>query len=74
MDIKKIRQAYPGQWVLIEYEELDDALGVKRGVVLDHSSDKDHVLQALSKTYGKNVAVEYTGPIDSNLTVMFCLK
>lgn len=71
MKLDEIKKQYPQEWVLIEYDELDDDFHVKEGRVLAHSSNKDEVYKALGKTFGKNVSVEYLGPVPNDLTVMF---
>ena len=71
MDIEEIKRKYSGQWVLIEYDELDVNLEVKRGQVLAHSSNKEEIYKALSKTVGKNVSVDFVGPVPPDLAVMF---
>lgn len=74
MKYRDIKKQFPHQWVLIEYEDLDESLAVTSGRVLVHSSNKDEIYQALSQSFGKNVAVEYTGPVEQDLTVMFILQ
>lgn len=69
--IEEIRKKYPDEWVLVEYEELDDQFHVIKGHVLAHSPSRDEVYKRLSDSIGKNVSVEYTGEVNSDLTVMF---
>ena len=71
MDYAEIKKQYSSEWVLIEYDELDEDLRVKNGNVIAHSPLREEVYKALGQTVGKNVAVEYLGPIQSDLTVMF---
>lgn len=71
MTIQEIKKKYPQEWVLVEYDNLDNNLTVSGGRVLAHSSNKDDIYKRLSQTFGKNVSIEYTGPIDQNLIVMF---
>ena len=73
MNADQIKISYPNEWVLVEYEELDDSLRVKKGHVLKHSPNKDEILSALSHTCGKDVTIEYTGSVNNDLTVMFFL-
>ncbi len=73
MQLQQIKKKYPHEWVLIEYEELDDNYEIKTGHVIAHSQNKEEIYKALTKTQGKNIALEYTGPTDEDLTVMFLL-
>jgi hypothetical protein len=40
MKWEDIRQQYAGQWVLIEYQQLDEHLNVVEGEVVAHSAVK----------------------------------
>lgn len=71
MTLNEIKNRYPHEWVLVEYQQLDDQFSIKEGHVLAHSASKETVYEALAKTYGKNVAIEYTGSSTEELTVMF---
>jgi len=71
MTWKEICKHYAGQWVLIEYRELDEQLNVIEGDVIAHSSDKEQVYKRLLHTQGKNIAIEYAGKFPQDLTVMF---
>ena len=71
LSMKKIVEKYKDEWVLIEYEELDEDLNVKKGKVIAHSPRKDEIYARLSETRGKNVAIEYTGKLPEDLAVMF---
>ena len=71
LSISKIREEYKDEWVLIEYEDLDDNLNVRRGKVIAHSPSKEEIYARLSETKGKNVAIEYTGKLPEDLAVMF---
>lgn len=70
MSFREIRKKYPDEWVLIEYADLNDDFSVKKGKVLRHSANKNEIFNALSHSYGKNVSVEYTGPLDAEPTFM----
>jgi len=74
MDFEEIKRKYSGQWVLIEYDELGVDLEVKKGRVLAHSENKEEIYKALSKTAGKNVSVDFVGPVPSDLAVMFFVE
>jgi hypothetical protein len=52
-DMGEIRKRYAGQWVLIEYRELDDQLNVIDGEVITHSPDKETIYKHLLKTKGE---------------------
>lgn len=71
MKISEIKQKYPNQWVLIEYEELDEQLNVKEGLVVAHSPNKEEIYKSLITLKGKNIAIEYTGEFPEDLVVMF---
>jgi hypothetical protein len=70
MKMSEIIRKYPGEWLLIEYEELDQDLTVKRGRVIAHSPDKAKIYQRLMETKGKNVSIEYAGRLPE-VAVMF---
>lgn len=71
LSMKEIAGKYKDEWLLIEYEELDENLNVKKGKVIAHSPCKDEIYARLSGTRGKNVAIEYTGKLPEDLAVMF---
>ena len=70
LSMDEIREEYKDEWVLIEYEELDDDLNVKKGRVIAHSYCKEEIYARLSETKGTNVAIEYTGKFPEDLAVM----
>jgi len=70
MNMNEMIKKYPGEWLLIEYEELDEDLSVKRGKVIAHSPDKAKIYQRLMDTKGKNVSVEFAGRLPE-VAVMF---
>lgn len=74
MNFSTIKRKYPRQWVLVQYDKLDDDLTIKKGRVIAHSSKKEDIYKVLGKTFGKDIAIEYTGPVQHNLTVMFFVK
>ena len=41
--------------------------------MIAHATNKEEIYQALLRTRGKNVSVEYGGQMPENLVVMFCL-
>ncbi len=71
MKWEEIRKQYAGQWVLIEYQSLDEQLNVTEGEVVAHSPNKEEIYKYLLKTRGKNIAIEYAGELSQDLTVMF---
>lgn len=71
LSMKEIQKEYKDEWVLIEYEELDDSLNMRRGRLIAHSPSKEEIYARLSQTKGKNVALEYTGKLPEDLAVMF---
>jgi hypothetical protein len=70
MQMSEMIKKYTGEWLLIEYEELDEHLNVKRGKVIAHSPDKARIYQHLMETKGKNVSVEFAGRFPE-VAVMF---
>lgn len=71
MHSSDLQKKYPHEWVLIEYDELDEDLKVKEGHVIAHSANKDDIYKALNRAHNKNVAIEYAGPLVDDLIVMF---
>lgn len=74
MDFDALKRKYPNEWLLLEYETLDESLHVTSGHMLAHSANKEEIYRLLEKSFGKNVTVEYTGPLDQELTVMFLMR
>lgn len=71
MTWEEIRKQYAGEWVLIEYRQLDQQLNVVEGEVIAHSPNKEEIYKHLLQTKGKNIAIEYAGEFSQDLTVMF---
>lgn len=71
MTWKEICKQYDGQWVLIEYQLLDEQLNVIEGEVIAHSHDKEMIYKQLLNTKGQNIAIEYAGKFPQDLAVMF---
>ena len=71
MKWEEICKQYAGQWVLIEYQQLDNQLNVVEGEVVAHSPDKEEIYKHLLETKGKNIAIEYAGEFPQELRVMF---
>ena len=73
MKWEEIRQQYAGQWVLIEYQQLDEQLNVVAGEVVAHSPAKEEIYRQLLQTTGQNIAIEYAGALPQDLAAMFNL-
>lgn len=71
MELNDIHKRYKGEWLLVEYEQLDEDLNVVRGKVLAHSRDKNEIFQQLVQIKGKNIAIEYAGAAPKSLAVLF---
>ena len=71
MTIAAIKKEYPNEWVLIEYEQIDNEFHVKTGCVIAHSQIKEEIYKLIMKMKDKNIAIEYTGKIPEDLSVMF---
>lgn len=71
MKWEDILNQYAGQWVLIEYRELDEQLNVVEGEVIAHSPRKEEIYKRLLETKGKNIAIDYAGEFPKDLAVMF---
>lgn len=69
MSMQEIREEYAGEWLLIDWEELDDELNIIRGKVLAHSPRKEEVYRHLLKLRGKKVSIEYAGEVPEDLVV-----
>ena len=71
MELDDIYKRYKDEWLLIEYEHLDENFNVTKGKVVAHSRDKSEILQQLVQIQGKNIAIEYTGAVPKSLAVLF---
>ncbi|MFN3763508.1 MAG: hypothetical protein ACK4WK_09955 [Anaerolineae bacterium] len=72
LTMEEIREQYAGEWVLIEYVELDEDMQIVRGRVLAHSSDDEEIFQKFLELRGlkKPVAVEYLGQVPEDVIVI----
>jgi hypothetical protein len=61
MTFTEIKQHYPNEWVLIEFTELDEELGVVEGRVVAHSPRKTDIYQKLIELDNEKIAIEFTG-------------
>ena len=71
MRFEEIVEKFRGEWLLIEYEELNEELEVERGKVIFHSPHKSEVYKKLMEIRGGNVAIEYAGEAPKELSVLF---
>lgn len=70
MDMSEILKKYEREWLLIEYQELDENLNVIAGEVIAHSPKKEDIYKLLMQTKGRNVAIEYAGNLVDDVAVM----
>ena len=70
MELGDIYKRYKDEWLLIEYEQLDEDLNVTKGKVVAHSRDKSQILQQLVQIQGRNIAIEYAGAVPEDLAVL----
>ena len=71
VNFEEMIERFPGEWLLVEYKDLDEELKVKRGKVLFHSPYKSEVYKQLMEMRGGNIAIEYAGDIPKDLAVLF---
>ena len=71
MRFEEMIEKFKGEWLLIEYETLDEELAVKQGRVVFHSPNKSEVYKQLMEIQGKNIAIEYAGEVPKELAVLF---
>ena len=75
MTLKEIQERYHGQWVLIEFRQLDANLEVVEGDVLATAPTKEDIYkQLLTVEHGKNTAIRYCGEWPTDVAVMFWLR
>ena len=66
LTIEQMYQMYPDQWLLVACTQLDDHLETLEGEVIQHSTDRDLIYNAIAShrsTYKGTLAIEYTGTI-----------
>ena len=66
----QITRKYKDEWVLVEYEDLDDNFRVIRGRVLAHSRNRNEVYSALLHAKSDRIALEYLGLPAEDLVVL----
>ena len=71
MRIEMMRKKYKGEWVLIEYSEVDEVLNVIEGEVVAHSPNKEEIYKLQLKVPDKQLSIEYMGKVPEDLAVMF---
>ena len=71
LEFEEMIEKFKGEWLLIEYKDLDEELEVKQGRVVFHSRHKSEVYKRLMDIQGGNMAIEYAGEIPKELTVLF---
>lgn len=70
MTMEEIKKKFKGEWVLIEYSQLDEHLAVLDGEVIAHSLDKKFIYREQLRYKGKQLAIEYLGEIPEDWAVM----
>ena len=70
LTLEEIQEKYPQQWVMIAYTEEDEYLNVIRGEVLAYSPNCDEIYDYFPNLNGREVAIEYTGPIPENEEIL----
>ncbi|PIP48575.1 MAG: hypothetical protein COX14_03480 [Chloroflexi bacterium CG23_combo_of_CG06-09_8_20_14_all_45_10] len=71
VNFEEMIEKFKGEWLLVEYEDLDEELKLKRGKVLFHSPYKSEVYKQLMEMRGGNITIEYAGDIPKDLAVLF---
>ena len=61
---------YKDEWVLLEVKKADKNLTITEGKVLSHSKDKNEIYNRLLTLKPKSFAIEYTGKIPDDLSVV----
>ena len=72
MRLEEIKKKYQGEWVLIEYKELNENLVPLEGEVLAHSKNRDEIYRKQLSYKGKGLAIDYLGKIPEDWAVMLC--
>jgi hypothetical protein len=67
LSFEATQRRYDGEWLIIAYTELDDAMGVIAGEVLAHSTDETEIYRILPTVRGRDVAIEYVGQVPDDL-------
>lgn len=70
-DIKKIREKFQKEWVLLADYKFNKMNRLSRRRVIAHSKRRDDIYKEIMK-HKEDLAIDYTGPIPKDLVVMFC--
>ena len=70
MNLEEIKKIYQGEWVLIEYNKLDENLIPLEGEVLAHSPNRDEIYRKQLNYKNKQLAIDYFGDIPEDWAVM----
>ena len=70
MKLQEIADKFQGEWVLIEYTQLDEDLAVVEGEVIVHSMNKEEIYKKQLDLQGKQLAIEYFGEIPEDWAVL----
>ncbi len=75
MTWEEIRRAYADQWVIIEAQQLDDALEVVDGHVIAAAPTREEIYRrVMTDGRGRDVAIRYCGDLPPDFAVMFWLR
>ena len=66
----EIETQFPGEWVLVENPQTNDALEVQSGRVLAHSKDRDEVYDKLIALRPSRFAILNTGTIPEGAVII----
>jgi len=70
MKFEEIKKKFKGEWVVIEYTQLDETLVPLEGEIVAHSPLRDVIYKEQLRYKGKQLAIEYLGDIPEEWAVM----
>ncbi len=70
LTIEEIQSRYAPEWVLIAEPQTDEALNLKAGKVLFHSSDQDEVCRKAAEYPPGRYAIRFLGSIPEDLVLV----
>ena len=70
MKLEEIKKKFKGEWVIIEYTQLDENLVPLEGEILAHSPLRDVIYKEQLRYKGKQLAIEYLEDIPEDWVVM----
>jgi len=70
LSFAEIKKRFDSEWVLVGDPETDDALKIKRGIVLWHSKDRDEVYRKAREIRPSHSAILYTGKLPDDVAVV----